>query len=370
MKILPFKPSQDFSVGVELEFQIINPSTYNLASRAKEFIRNVQSTKYAVSIKPEITQSMLEINSSVHVSLKTLINELREIRSYLIDESLKIDALFCGGGMHPFQKWPYRKIFPTPRFKTISKRSQYLSKRGIFGLHVHVGCSSPDHALYLTHILARYVPQLIAMSASSPFYQGADTGFDSTRVTNFNSFPICGAIPFVTHWKNFSAYFFKMKKLGIVESMKDFYWDIRPKPEFGTVEIRVCDTPLTFKKAVMIAAYIQALSCFILQDKSLPVSKETYVLYNYNRFQAARYGLAGLIVDPYSLKKCMIQEDILETIDNIYEAAKYLGGSALLNDLKNDILNKKNDAAVLRQLYKETADFKTVVREQCELWMV
>jgi len=370
MKRLVFHNSEDYTLGVELEYQIINPATYNLTSKAKELIRNVSNTSFQKFIKPEITQSMLEINTSIHTSPKTIIPELQKIRQYLLEQAEQLNVLFCGGGTHPFQKWITKKIFPTKRYHKLAKRYQYLSKRStVYGLHVHIGCSSPERALYLTHIFHRYVPQLIAMSASSPFYQGVDTGYHSSRTTIFNMFPSSGTIPYLTSWKEFSNYFFKMENLGVIESMKDFYWDIRPKPEFGTVEIRVCDMPLTFEKVIAIVAYIQTLSCHILQTKSLPLSKEIYLLHNFNRFQAARYGLDGEIIDPFTDKKIKIREDILKTIADIKASAKYLDNTKYIKSLMKNVQNKKNDATVLRATLNKTGSLKEVVREQCRLWM-
>src|SRR5690606_31979681 len=119
----------------------------------------------------------------------------------------------------------------------------------VFGQHIHVGCGSGDDAIYLVHALARYVPHFIALSASSPFSQGVDTAFDSSRLNAIAAFPLSGSMPFVQSWDELNAYVAKMYRFRIIGSMKDFYWDIRPKPEYGTIEIRVCDTPLTVERA-------------------------------------------------------------------------------------------------------------------------
>ena len=151
----------------------------------------------------------------------------------------------AGGGSHPFHDWADRRIFPTGRFRSILERYGYLAKQfTVFGQHIHVGCPGGDDAVYLIHMLTRYVPHFIALSAASPFYQGEDTQFQSSRLTSINAFPLAGHMPFVRDWAEFLEYYDKMRGFGIVASMKDFYWDIRPKPEYGTVEIRVCDTPL------------------------------------------------------------------------------------------------------------------------------
>ena len=168
----------------------------------------------------------------------------------------------------------------------------------MFGQHVHIGVRSGDEAVRLAHALARYVPHFIALSASSPFAGGADTQFDSSRLNVVNAFPLAGFMPYVADWDEFEHYFGEMQGFGIVESMKDFYWDIRPKPEYGTIEIRVFDTPLTVARAAELAAYAQALAARVREDPGWSPHPSQYLVYSYNRFQACRFGFGATIVDP------------------------------------------------------------------------
>lgn len=369
MKLLPFKESRSSSIGIELEYQIINPKTFALVSRSKELIRNINNSDFKTWIKPEITQSMIEINTSIHHSPRDILDELFGIQQFLLTQASNLDVLFCGGGTHPFHKWAMEKIFPSWRYKNLLKKYRYLTKRAtVFGLHIHIGCSSSDDALYLTHALTRYVPQLIAMSASSPFYQGVDTGFHSSRSTIFNAFPLSGVIPYLTTWNQFSDYFYKMKSLKIVASMKDFYWDIRPKPEYGTVELRVCDAPLTIKKAVIISAFLQALSLYLLTERPFAINEDIYYLYSYNRFQASRYGLEGIFINPDTLIECRIQDDIQATIKKIERYANQLNTMGFLSQLLDDVINQNTDARLIRQIHKRVNALPQVVNEQCKIW--
>lgn len=369
MKLLPFKASEKITLGMELEFQIIDPMTYELISRAKDLIRNISASPYQKLIKPEMTQSMIEINSSIHHTPEEIYTEFLAMQSFLLNEAKKIGIYFSGGGAHPFQKWIIEKIFPMTRFKNLSHQYRYLSKYStIFGQHVHVGCPSGEDALYLTHALARYVPQLIALSASSPFFQGVDTGFHSSRSNVFSAFPLSGVIPYLKNWQEFSDYFYKMRKLKIVKTMKDFYWDIRPKPEFGTVEIRVCDCPLNIEKACAIAAYVQSLAAYLLQEKPLELKHDLYNLYSYNRFQACRYGFDGLFIDPYTSERCTIGEDILKTMQLIEKYIKKLNNTAFIAELNKDVLQKQDDATILRQILKEVGSLPDMMRMQCKIW--
>jgi carboxylate-amine ligase len=368
-KNVPFKKSQLASVGTELELQIIDGQFFTLAQRSKDLIRNLKAGPHKKRIKPEITQSMIEMNSGIHSSTTTLLDELIDLQHYLLDIKKNLDVGFSGGGTHPSQKWSHQKIFPSQRYKNFSHKFRYLSKKAtVFGQHVHIGCSSGEDALYLTHSLARYVPQFLAISASSPFYEGIDSGFASSRATIFTAFPMSGVSPYLENWTEFSEYYYKMRRWGIIESMKDVHWDIRPKPEFGTVEIRVFDTPLTLRKAVVIAAYVQALASYLLDTRPIGLTHDLYYLYNYNRFQAARYGYDGECINPYTSERMTIMEDILLTIPHLTPYAVQLGCSEFLNELKVEAESKQNDAMYLRQLYKELGSYPKLVAELCNEW--
>jgi carboxylate-amine ligase len=261
MSLMPFAPSRPLSIGVELELQLLSCNDYNLASSAPDVLRRVEKRAHPGEIKPEMTRSMIEINTSVQQEYTGLVEELRALRDVVSEAGRFLNVAVAGGGTHPFQHWSEQKIFDAPRFHHLSELYGYLAKQfTIFGQHVHIGCPGPDEALHLMHMLSRYIPHFIALSASSPFVQGHDTGFASARLNSVFSFPLSGRAPFVLRWNEFERFFGKMTGTGVVESMKDFYWDIRPKPEFGTIEVRVCDTPLTVEIAAAIACYILAMS--------------------------------------------------------------------------------------------------------------
>jgi carboxylate-amine ligase len=188
-------------------------------------------------------------------------------------------------------------IFDKPRFQQLSQLYGYLAKQfTIFGQHVHIGCADGDSALYLLHALSRYVPHFIALSASSPYHQGVDTAFDSARLNSVFAFPLSGRAPVTLSAGTISSPTSRRCAHRVVESMKDFYWDIRPKPEYGTIEVRVFDTPLTVERAAALAAYVQALARWLLIERPVrAVDEDDYLVYTYNRFQACRFGLDGMM---------------------------------------------------------------------------
>lgn len=367
---MEFKQSEACSVGVELELQILNSRDYDLARDAADLIGLLEKTGHPGAVKPEITESMIELNTSIHKGHDTLVAELKAIRDAVTHAAQRLNLRIAGGGSHAFHQWTDRRIYPTERFTHLLELYGYLAKQfTIFGQHVHIGCPHGDAAIYLTHILSRFVPHFIALSASSPFQQGEDTSYASSRLNTVSAFPLSGQIPFVHSWSEFLAYFGKMHGYGIVESMKDFYWDIRPKPEYGTVEIRVFDTPLTVERAAGLAAYAQTLARHILNDRPLAPERDVYTLYNHNRFQACRYGLEGKIVDAYTLRHVSLKDDIMEMLMVIAPHAADLGNGEALARLAADVEAGRSDAAWLRQTHHERGSLNDVARVQSDLWM-
>jgi carboxylate-amine ligase len=367
---LPFKLSQPLTLGIELELQIVNTRDYNLTRGASDLLGGLAKSKHPGDIKPEITESMIEMSSSVHERHVKLVAELRTMRDAVAAAARKLNLGIAGGGTHPFQIWNDRRIYDTERFNHLAGLYGYLAKQfTVFGQHIHVGCVDGDEAVYLTHTLSRYVPHFIALSASSPFQQGEDTLFDSSRLSVVNAFPLSGTMPLVRDWEEFEAYFSRMQGFGIVKSMKDFYWDIRPKPEFGTVEIRVCDTPLSVDRAAAIAAYAQALARYLRLERPRPISAEPCLVYSYNRFQACRYGMEASLIDPCDGGSAPMRQDLAATFSRIAPHAEELGSRPLIQGLLMGAQDSANDARRLRARLKETQSFADVVRWQCEQWM-
>ena len=208
MSLGKFAPSRALTVGVELELQLVNTHDYDLVGAAEDLLRLLARRELPGEVKPEMTDSMIEVSTGVCDCHGRVLAELEAIRDGLAEAARRLNIGICGGGTHPFQDWNERRIFDAPRFRYLHELYGYLAKQfTVFGQHVHVGCPGPDVALYLLHGLSRYVPQLIALSASSPFVQGGDTGFQSARLNSVFAFPLSGRAPFVESWCDFEAYF-------------------------------------------------------------------------------------------------------------------------------------------------------------------
>ncbi|HET7060615.1 MAG TPA: YbdK family carboxylate-amine ligase [Nitrosospira sp.] len=369
MSLMPFASSRPLSMGVELELQLLSCNDYNLVSSAPDILRRVSKRAHPGEIKPEMTRSMIEINTSVQHEYSGLVNELHALRDVVSDAGRFLNIAVAGGGTHPFQHWSEQKIFDAPRFHYLSELYGYLAKQfTIFGQHVHVGCPGPDEALHLMHMLSRYIPHFIALSASSPFVQGHDTGFASARLNSVFSFPLSGRAPFVLRWEDFEKFFSKMTSTGVVESMKDFYWDIRPKPEFGTIEVRVCDTPLTVEIAAAIACYIQAMSRYIMVEQRIAPEEDDYLVYTFNRFQACRFGLEGVFIDPRTHEQRSIREDITDMLSRIADHARELRATEAMERIREILING-NGTTWLRKTYSREHNLGDVMQLQAELWM-
>ncbi|WP_081583515.1 YbdK family carboxylate-amine ligase [Noviherbaspirillum massiliense] len=375
MSILPFGSSTPYTMGIELELQLVNRRNYNLATDAVDLLTWIEPRDLQKQIKLEMTQGMIELNSGVHTRVDELVEELKDIRSALIRGAQHLNIDVAGGGAHPFQNWSEQRITPSERFHFLHEKYGYLAKTfTVFGQHIHVGVANGDDALYLTHGFSRFVPHFIALSAASPFYQGVDTAFDSSRSNVVRAFPLSGTAPVLTRWSDFEAYYDELCKLGIIASMKDFYWDIRPKPEYGTVEIRVCDTPLTLEHAALLGCYAQLLARWLLSERPLEINDKFYLLYQYNRFEASRYGLNGHIAQHGDEKHCdSIKQSIFVSIlDRLHDLKRFAQNEAeeqALKRLRHLAYERQNDAAWLRKTYKQRGSLNDVMRLSSELWM-
>lgn len=369
--MLNFKESKALTLGVELELQIVNTRNFDLTKGSQDILSLLSRTRHEFDIKPEVTESMIEVATGIHHHVTTLEAELNQIRSLLNEVTEKLNLGLCGGGTHPFQHWSERKIYPADRYALVSEIYGYLIKQfTVYGQHIHIGCVAGDLAIGLANFLTQYIPHFIALSASSPFYQGVDTSFKSARLNSISAFPMSGVMTNIKNWDEFNQYFAEMQQLGVVNSMKDFYWDIRPKPEFGTVEIRVCDTPLTVHRACLITAYAQILASYFFTRSLMDLpTKKISLTYNYNKFQASRYGFNGFIIRAnQGYEQIKIKDDILETLAMIKNEAEQLSLEKELVELEQLVLNESCDADWLRSEYEKSENLSLVVEKSCDLW--
>jgi carboxylate-amine ligase len=360
----PFAASEALTIGVELELQLVNRNDYDLAHYADDMLRLMNRRDLPGSVVPEMTAGMIEISTGVCRTVGQALAQLTQMRDALAQDADKLNIAVTGGGTHPFQKWHQQRIYDQPRFHQLSQLYGYLSKQfTIFGQHVHVGCPDADTALYTLHCMSRYIPHCIALAASSPFVQGHDTGFDSARLNSVFAFPLSGRAPCVLGWDEFGAYFDKMTRTGVVRDMKDFYWDIRPKPRYGTIEVRVFDTPLTVERAAALAGLVQSLAAWFQGERPFAPAEDDYLVYAYNRFQACRFGLDAVYVDPASGQHQPLREHLLRTMERLRPFAETCQAASALSDLRQQVLRNQNDARWLRECHAREQLLGEVMRQ-------
>lgn len=317
-----FKGSKGPTLGVEVEVQLIDPASKDLRPGAIALL-NAAQTIPELRVKSELTQSMIEINTTICRNAGEAGTNLKRQFGLLQEIAQQNGMEIAVAGTHPFQKWWERKIYPTERYQKILDKFQWLARRlTIFGLHVHVGVASGDRAVAISNALISYIPHLLALSASSPFWGGADTGMASCRTAVFQSMPTGGLPYYFVDWKEFQNYFDSLTRTGAIHSIKDIYWDIRPHFDFGTIEIRVCDGLPTLKETLALVAFTQCLVAWIDSQyqkgtRSPKIHMQRYWVAPENKWQAARYGLEGnIIVDGEGTRRS-IREDtalLLETL--------------------------------------------------------
>ena len=359
---IAFLSSTPNSLGIELELQLIHPDTFDLTPVAPGLLDALRAHPLRGNVKPEITRAMIEINSGVHDDPGALLTEMRQLRDAVCEGAAAVQARIAGGGTHPFMRWQDRRIFGSPRFERVAGRFGYLaSKFTVFGQHIHLGVSSGDEAIAMIRRLMPYIPHLMAIAASSPYQEGIDTQFASSRPHAANSFPLAGHMPGeISDWYGFEAHVMTMRAHGLIDDLKELYWDIRPKPELGTVEIRVCDTPLSVERACQIAAFAQALGALLAGAPDPgPVA---WLAYRVNHFEACRFGLHADYVDTDGRTVCL-RTHLDRLFDRLMPYGQALGSAELLADLRSSLSSQGNDARWLRSCLQQTGNLPGVVAQ-------
>lgn len=369
MSLPDFHVSEPFTLGIELELQVVNPPGYDLSQDSSALIAQTQGALAAGEIKHDITESMLEIATGVCHDIHQASSQLSAIRQTVLEAASRQHVQICGGGTHPFQKWQRQEVCDNERYLLTLEQFGYLIKQAtVFGQHVHVGCASGDDAIYLLHGLSRYVPHLIALSAASPYLQGADSKFATSRLNVFSAFPDMGPMPWVANWQGFEGLFRRLSYTSMIDSIKDLHWDIRPSPHFGTVEVRVMDTPLTLAHAVNIAGLIQATARWLLETRPFKHQEQDYLLYKFNRFQACRYGLSGVLTDVHSGEQRPIAEDIQRLLEKVEPWADKAGAGSAIEALERQVKQGYSEAYRMREFISSGGSLIALVEKHCEIW--
>ncbi len=362
---LEFIGSSKPSIGVEIELQILDPETLDLTPKAELLLDKCLSFGLE-RVKAEIHQSMVEVDSEISDDVKQcrkfLSSRIKKLNLMANQLGLQLAVL----GTHPFQRWSDRLISNDDRYQNLHQKYQWLVRRmNVYGLHVHIGIKSGEQALRISTALVRYLPHLLALSANSPFWQGLDTGMQSSRVNIMESFPLAGIPHQFNHWSEFEHYCDTLGHAGAIRSIKDLYWFIRPNLKFGTIEFRICDALSSLDETMALVALIQSLVVFV--SKNIETnhhewvwSKEQQWIAPENQWNAARDGLDGTITTDSGGQRQKISESILQLIEKLSPTAISLNCIEELHYINQIIING-NGAQRQRNVFKETKSLRDVV---------
>jgi carboxylate-amine ligase len=326
---IPFESSERSSLGVEWELQLVSTETRQLTSGASEILRALSPEGEHPKAKHELLESTIEIITGICTTVAEATADLaatvEDLRPLVAGRGL---ALMCAG-THPTTDWATQTISPSPRYAKLVEEMQWLARQlQIFGVHVHVGVRSPDKAIPIVNALSAYIPHFLALSASSPYWIGHDTGLASSRSKVFENLPTAGLPYQLSGWQEFESYMETLISTGTIGSIKEVWWDIRPHPTFGTVELRICDGLPTLHEVGMVAAISQCLVDTLDREidrgYTLPTPKGWVV--RENKWRAARYGLeAEIIRDDETTVP--VREALRELARDLRPAAERLGCS-------------------------------------------
>src|SRR6185436_8666477 len=308
-----------FTVGVEEEFQIVDPETWELRSHVSELLASGAPT-LGEHIKREMHQSIVEVGTKICGDIAELRDEIFRIRRELTGAAERVGLAVAAAGTHPFSHWKDQVLSPGERYASIVEELQQLARSLlIFGLHVHVAVPDRSTMIDLMNAARYFLPHLLALSTSSPFWMGRDTGLKSYRTTIFRRFPRTGIPDHFGSWGEYESYVNLLVELHCMDDAKKIWWDIRPHPTFGTLEFRICDVPTAPRATIAIAALAQAIivKLYKLRVRNLGFRLYHRRLVEENKWRAARYGLDGKLIDFGRRQEVAMRDLALELLEFI-----------------------------------------------------
>jgi glutamate---cysteine ligase / carboxylate-amine ligase len=364
-----FGQSAPFSLGVEEEFQLLNGESFELVSRIDEVLDTLgEQEPHEGTVKPELLQSVVEVATTVTSSVGEAVEGLRGLRARLRDAAADSNAVIAGAGTHPFSRYEHQEVTDRPRYVELIEAMRWVAERElIFGLHMHIGLDSPDKAIACTNAARTFLPELLALSANSPFWHGRRTGLASTRIKVFDSFPRSGLPPSFDSFEEFEQLVERGIRTNSFEDYTYIWWDLRPHPKFGTIEIRICDAQTRLDAVAAIAALAQSIVASLAADfdegRPLPVHPVTLV--GENKWRASRYGLGAQLIDLKRDTERTAPDAVRALADWCEPAAKKLGCARELEQV-DALLERGNGADDQLRVYEETESLLAVAQRLAE----
>jgi glutamate---cysteine ligase / carboxylate-amine ligase len=350
-----FGHSAPFTVGIEEEFQLVSAESYELVPRFDEVAEAAADER----IRRELMTSVLEAATGVHETVADAIAEVREIRALLRDAAAERGALIASAGTHPFSHWEHQEITDKPRYQGVVEELRWVAEQvAIFGLHVHVAVPSADVAMRVVTSLRTNVPELLAIGANSPFWQARETGLASTRSKVFDTMPRSGLSPALGSFEEFVELVARGTSAGFFEDYTYLWWDVRPHPKLGTVELRAFDAQTRVGSVAALAALAQSLAA-AYADR--PLDPQPRALIAENKWRAARYGLDAELVDLRSDRSRPAREAVRELAETAAQAAERLGCADELAGVE-ELLQRGNGADEQRRLHDQDGSLLAVAQ--------
>jgi carboxylate-amine ligase len=356
-----------YTLGVEEELMIVDANTMELVSAIEEMIEAVPS-EILGDVKPELMQSVLEISTDVCRSCAEAGGQLEDLRRRVRETAESRGLTIASAATHPFAKWEEQRIVDRPRYREVVDALRFVARQELlFGLHVHVGIDDPEKAIHVANGMRVHLPILLALSTNSPFWRGVPTGVMSTRTPIFKTFPRVGVPPRYESWADFRSRVEFMVQAGAVEDYTFFWWDVRPHPRLGTVEVRVCDAQTRLEHTVALAALIQCMCKELVEHYDAGFELGTYPpeMLDENKWLAARYGIEGELVDLPQSTRCTAIDLSRRLVDRLSAHADQLGCRRELDTI-HDMLEHGTGAQRQLSDWRANRDMRTLMRKIVE----
>ena len=351
---IKFNGSDKNTLGIEIETQVLDGETLALTPKAPLIIKDVVDAhpELEVAVKPELMTSNLEINTKVCSNIKEAEADIMDKFRLVSKVAEKNNLRLALSGTHPFSKWSEQEITDTERYTRILDRLKIVGDRfNIFGLHVHVGVKSGERCIDITNRLLFYLPHILSLSVNSPFWCGYDTGLRSYRSKVFETLPHAGLPFYFKNWTDYTTLVENYIKTNTIETIREIWWDARPHPDFGTIEVRICDSPRTLGNVFAIAGFIQALIHTFDREAENGVKfvKPNSSIIRENKWRACRFGYSGDFIDESGEKNIKSTEALNLLFDKVEDSARELGSLDHINYLRKFIQTPDHSELQVRE---------------------
>ena len=356
---IEFNGSGGYTLGVEEELHVVDATTGELVPKIEEIMARLPED-LAEYVSYELFQSVLEIKTPVCSSAAEAEGHLRELRGRVGSWAAACDASLASAGTHPFSRYKDQRVTDQERYNRVIQTLRWIAEREvIFGQHVHVGVPGPGEAIEAHNRLSEHAPLLLALSANSPFWQGMDTGYESSRVKIFESFPRAGLPPAFPDYEAFETYVDLMVESGAMDDYSYCWWDVRPHPNIGTIELRILDSQTSLNSAIALTALTQCIVVSTLEEAS-PRGPYNRDLTDENKLRASRHGMDATFYDAASKNNIPAKDMARDLVEKLRLHAQDLGCENELLDVL-EIVENGTGSRRQREVYEKSGDFLDVV---------